>query len=349
MARPYVQYCPVAHSLELVGERWSLLIVRDLLKGPKRYGDLLAGLPGLGTNILAARLKELEEGGVVRKTKLPPPANVTVYELTEYGADLEEVIQALGRWGFRSLGPPPTGCPLPEGWLVQGSRTLFDPVRAGGLEESYEVRVGDEVATIRISDGKLDADPGGCADVDAVLELDIGTLFALARGEMEAKDAIAHGLARVEGDPEALQRFVSVFDTERYGHQAEVAVDVPEERLRARELPVAADVAVLRADDEHHELARSGVRHAARRRRLDVDQPAGPELDALVRQVEDGVSLVDEVQLVLLLVVVGPPGDAGLDDEDVRAEGGDPERAAHLPEGLVAELVDRRVRVPHRE
>lgn len=223
MARPYIQYCPVAHSLELVGERWALLIVRDLLKGPKRYSDLRAGLPGLGTNILAARLKDLEEGGVVQKRKLPPPANVNVYELTEYGADLEEVIQALGRWGFRSLGPPPADCPMPEGWLVQGSRTLFDPERAGDLVESYEVRCGDEIATIRIDKGTIESDPGGCDDVDAVLELDAGTLFALASGDMEPKDAIAHGLARVQGDPKALARFISIFDATRYAEDAAAA------------------------------------------------------------------------------------------------------------------------------
>jgi DNA-binding HxlR family transcriptional regulator len=215
MARPYIQYCPVAHSLELVGERWSLLIVRDLLKGPKRYSDLIAGLPGLGTNILAARLKELEEGHVIQQRRLPAPANCNVYELTEYGADLEEVIQALGRWGFRSLGPPPADCPMPEGWLVQGSRTMFDPDRAGDLVESYEVRCGDEIATIRIDNGTIESDPGGCVDVDAVIELDPGTLFALASGEMEPKDAIAHGLARVQGDPGALGRFIAVFDSQR--------------------------------------------------------------------------------------------------------------------------------------
>lgn len=223
MARPYIQYCPVAHALELVGERWSLLIVRDLLKGPKRYSDLIAGLPGLGTNILAARLKELEEGGVVRKSKLPPPANVTVYELTEYGTDLEAVIQALGRWGFRSLGPPPADCPMPEGWLVQGSRTMFDPDRAPDLVESYEIRCGDEIATIRVDKGTIESDPGGCDDVDAVIELDPGTLFALASGEMQPKDAIAHGLAKVQGDPKALERFVGVFDTRKPDAAAEAA------------------------------------------------------------------------------------------------------------------------------
>jgi DNA-binding HxlR family transcriptional regulator len=223
VGRAYLQYCPVAHSLELVGERWALLIVRDLLKGPKRYSDLLAGLPGLGTNILAARLRELEQGGVVRKSKLPPPANVMVYELTEYGAELEEVVAALGRWGFRSLGPPPVDCPMPEGWLVQGARTMFDPARAGDLRETYEVRCGDEVATIRIADGELTADPGGGEDVDAVLELDIGTLFALAAREMDPDDALAHGLAKVEGDPGALARFVSVFDQARKPGQVEAA------------------------------------------------------------------------------------------------------------------------------
>lgn len=223
VARAYIQYCPVAHSLDLVGERWAMLIVRDLLKGPKRYSDLIAGLPGLGTNILAARLKELEEGGVVRKRHLPAPANCNVYELTEYGADLEEVIQALGRWGFRSLGPPPADCPMPEGWLVQGSRTLFDPARAADLVESYEIRCGDEIATIRVSNGTIEADPGGSDGVDAVLELDPGTLFALASGDMEPKDAIAHGLVRVDGDPEALGRFLSVFDAERPAQSVEAA------------------------------------------------------------------------------------------------------------------------------
>jgi DNA-binding HxlR family transcriptional regulator len=223
VARAYLQYCPVAHALELVGERWALLIARDLLKGPKRYSDLLAGLPGLGTNILAARLKDLEEGGVVRKRKLPPPANVNVYELTEYGEQLEDVIGALGRWGFQSLGPPPADCPMPEGWLVQGARAMYDPERAPDLSESYEVRCSGETATIRIDRGTIEADPGGAEDVDAVLELDVGTLFTLAAGEMDPKDAIAHGLARVEGDPEALGRFLSVFDSSRRMEAVEAA------------------------------------------------------------------------------------------------------------------------------
>src|SRR3954463_11482268 len=99
MAKRYDQFCPIAHALSLVGERWSLLIVRELLRGEKRYTDLAAGLPGIGTNILATRLRDLEAVGVVRRRKLPPPAASTVYELTDYGADLEETIHSLARWG----------------------------------------------------------------------------------------------------------------------------------------------------------------------------------------------------------------------------------------------------------
>src|SRR5919202_4903626 len=100
----YRQYCAVARGLDLVGERWTLLIVRDLLTGPKRYTDLLAGLPGIGTNLLATRLRELEQHGLVARRVLPPPAGSTVYELTDVGQTLEPVVLALGRWGRRLLG-----------------------------------------------------------------------------------------------------------------------------------------------------------------------------------------------------------------------------------------------------
>src|SRR4029078_3960209 len=105
MAKRYDQFCPIAHALSLVGERWSLLVVRELLKGPRRYTDLAGGLPGIATNILATRLRELEAGGVVRKRRLPPPVASTVYELTEYGAGLEEAIHPLARWRARSVRP----------------------------------------------------------------------------------------------------------------------------------------------------------------------------------------------------------------------------------------------------
>ena len=116
--RKFDQYCPVAHALSLVGERWSLLIVRELLHGPKRYTDLTHGLPGIGTNILAARLRDLEESGVVRKRTLPPPAASTVYELTDYGRALEGPLLALGRWGALSIGERQDGQSLRSEWLA---------------------------------------------------------------------------------------------------------------------------------------------------------------------------------------------------------------------------------------
>src|SRR5438046_8699237 len=107
MSKRYDQYCPVAHALDLIGERWSLLVVRELMHGPKRYTDLAEHLPGIGTNILASRLRDLEACGVVTKRTLPPPAAPRVYELTDYGRELRTVLRALALGGARQLGPPP--------------------------------------------------------------------------------------------------------------------------------------------------------------------------------------------------------------------------------------------------
>src|ERR1044072_5133347 len=116
MAALYDQYCPIAHALEMVGERWALLVVRELMRGPRRYTDL-AGSLGIGTNILAARLRDLEACGVIAKRKLPPPASAQVYELTDYGRQLKGVIRELAVWGARSLGPPTREHELFPGWL----------------------------------------------------------------------------------------------------------------------------------------------------------------------------------------------------------------------------------------
>ena len=121
--KPYNQYCPVAHALDLVGERWSLLLVRELQHGPLRYSDLHERLQGCSTNVLAARLKDLEAGEVIARRKLPPPAASTVYELTETGAALAPVLAALARWGLRTLGPPPDDFEEPSGWLEKALRT----------------------------------------------------------------------------------------------------------------------------------------------------------------------------------------------------------------------------------
>ena len=206
MRRKFDQYCPMAHALSLIGERWSLLIVRDLLHGPKRYTDLAHGLPGLGTNILAARLRELEAAGVVRKRRLPPPAASTVYELTEYGVELKEPLYALARWGARTLGPPKSEDDLYPEWGMNGLPALFNAEEARGLTETYVLDVDGDVFTARIVNGSLEVSLGAAEDADLVVAVDMDTFFALATGELGLREAAARGSARVEGDPGALDR-----------------------------------------------------------------------------------------------------------------------------------------------
>jgi DNA-binding HxlR family transcriptional regulator len=219
--KKFDQYCPMAHALSLVGERWSLLIVRELLHGPKRYTDLGHGLPGIGTNILAARLRDLEEVGVVRKRKLPPPTPATVYELTEYGSGLNEALYALARWGARSLGPPKEGDELYPEWGVNALPALFNAEIARGLTETYTLKVDDDLFTARIVDGALQASVGGAEDADLVVETDMPTFFALATGELEPRDAVKCGRAHVDGEIDALERCFRVLSlTRRVGAAA---------------------------------------------------------------------------------------------------------------------------------
>jgi DNA-binding HxlR family transcriptional regulator len=204
--RKFDQYCPMAHALSLVGERWSLLVVRELLHGPKRYTDLAHGLPGIGTNILAARLKDLEQVGVVRKRKLPPPTPATVYELTEYGQGLNEAMYALARWGARSLGPPGPDDELYPEWGVNALPALFNADEARGLTETYAFKVDDDVFTARIVDGALDGSVGLATDADLLVQTDMATFFDLATGELDLKSAVKCGRALAQGSREARDR-----------------------------------------------------------------------------------------------------------------------------------------------
>jgi DNA-binding HxlR family transcriptional regulator len=212
MGKRFNQYCPIAHALSLVGERWALLIVRELLKGPRRYTDLAAGLPGIGTNILAARLRELEGAGVVHRRKLPPPAASTVYELTEYGAGLEEVMHALARWGARTLGLPRRDDDLDSDWGLNAFPALFYPERARGLTETYVIRVDDDAFTVRLEDGQLGTELGAAEDVDLDASMDMATFFALASGDLSTQEAIEDGRIRLEGDRDTLARCFSIFN-----------------------------------------------------------------------------------------------------------------------------------------
>jgi DNA-binding HxlR family transcriptional regulator len=172
MTKRYEHYCPVAHALGVVGERWALLVVRELLQGPKRYTDLAEGLPGIGTNILASRLRDLETAGVVTKKTLPPPAASRVYELTDYGLELKPVMRELALWGARSLGPPTADDELYPGWLVNPVEMILGPLAPTGR---FEFRVGDEIASL--VDGVAHAGP--IDDPDVVVEGDAEGLYYL--------------------------------------------------------------------------------------------------------------------------------------------------------------------------
>jgi DNA-binding HxlR family transcriptional regulator len=199
MHKRYEAYCPVAHALGLVGERWSLLVVHELMRGPKRYTDLVERLPGIGTNILAARLRDLEAHGVVARRKLPPPAASRVYELTEYGRALRPAIRELALWGARSLGPPSAWDELFLGWLANALDTVLAPLAPPGR---FEFRVGDEVASL--VDGE--ARPGPIDEPDVVVEGDPeGIYFMFVDQRLD--------LVTVEGDRELLERLIEAAPT----------------------------------------------------------------------------------------------------------------------------------------
>jgi DNA-binding HxlR family transcriptional regulator len=172
MAKRYDQYCPMAHALDLVGDRWALLVIRELMHGPKRYTDLVEHLPGIGTNILAARLRELEGNGVVARRTLPPPAASKVYELTDYGRELRPAMRELALWGARSLGPPTAGGELFEGWLSNAMDIALGPIAPPGR---FEFRAGPETASLidgDVLDGSID-------DPDVLVEGEAGAIYSL--------------------------------------------------------------------------------------------------------------------------------------------------------------------------
>jgi DNA-binding HxlR family transcriptional regulator len=210
MTKPFEQYCPVAHALGLVGDRWSLLILRDLLHGPKRYTDLLEGLRGIGTNILAARLRGLEETGIVGRRRLPPPAASTVYELTDYGTELEEVFYALARWGARSLGPPGPRDELYPEWGLNAVAALFSPEAARGLTETYVLNIGGDVFSVRLDNGHMHAEMGAAEDADLLVETDMDTFFRLVSGDVSPRSVLKQGLVTIKGDRTVFERCFQV-------------------------------------------------------------------------------------------------------------------------------------------
>ena len=208
--RTYCDGCAAAHALDLIGERWALLVVRELLLGPKRFTDLRAGLPHVSPNVLAQRLRELEVAGVVRRRKLPPPAASRVYELTEWGLELEPAIIQLGRWGARSPSRPRDAA-IGVDSIVLALRTMFDPRVAKGIESSYELRLGEERFHAEVANGRFEIVRGGADRPDATIETDPGTLAALVFEGRQLAEALRSRDLKIEGDKSAVGRFFGLF------------------------------------------------------------------------------------------------------------------------------------------
>ena len=207
-ARDYGQYCGLTRAVELVGERWAMLIVRDLLVGPRRYGELAAGLPRIPSNILAARLKELQEASVIRRV---PRSRVIIYELTPYGRELEPIVLSLGAWGFKAMGEPRDEQVITADSMTIALRTAFQPrVAARFPATAYSTHVGAATLLVRVEGSALDvARGGGPADLAFVAGPGLRRLIS---GELEPERAIATGVVEVlHGRSALLTRFARTF------------------------------------------------------------------------------------------------------------------------------------------
>jgi DNA-binding HxlR family transcriptional regulator len=209
--RSYNQFCALSFALDAIGERWTLLIIRELLPGPRRFTDLLDGLPGISTNLLTERLKNLEGQDIIARRTLSPPAASTVYELTPFGRELETPIIELGRWGSRLLPPTLDGLSMPTvGTASVAIKAFFHPANAQSIDETYEWRFGVESLQVQVKSGQLCIQQGQYLTPDVVFHADMPVFMGLFSGQLPLDDAIAAGLVRVDGDPQALYRFLSI-------------------------------------------------------------------------------------------------------------------------------------------
>jgi DNA-binding HxlR family transcriptional regulator len=208
--RRYGDACGIPRALDRVGERWALMIVRELILGPKRFTDLRAGLPNASPNVLSQRLRRLEDDGIVQRRKLPPPAGSRVYELTEWGMELEPVLTALGRWGARAPAPPPEDRMSLDAHILS-LRTLFDPTLAGDVSAKLELHLGEHRFRATVAEGRLEVVPGEAQAPDAIVTTDAGTLLALCHRRRELTEALDAGDVEIEGDQGVVERFVGFF------------------------------------------------------------------------------------------------------------------------------------------
>jgi DNA-binding HxlR family transcriptional regulator len=211
MAREYGQFCGLARALELVGSRWTLLIVRDLLMGPKRYTDLARGLPGIPTNVLSARLRELEDDGIVERGLEPRPATSVVYALTPFGLQLEEPVERLGLWGAQALGRPTSSDTFSVAALSIALRATFDPVAARGRDLVVDLRVDGDQLHVQVSDGQVSFPSQPPAEPTLVMTMAHHVFAELFGGYTDLDSAVASKRASLVGPKQEARRFFRIF------------------------------------------------------------------------------------------------------------------------------------------
>ena len=204
--RSYGQYCGVARALDLIGERWALLVIRELVLGPKRFTDLRAGLPGIATNVLSRRLRQLEREDIVARRSLPPPAASAVYELTPYGRELVPIMLELGRWGARTMGERTPDQSLRSEWLALGLQAFYRPEAAKGVSATIAFRFDDGAFTLALERGRLEITPGPSDQADLTITTDPDRLVGFLSGASVPAEAL-----RPEGDRELLHRLPEIF------------------------------------------------------------------------------------------------------------------------------------------
>jgi DNA-binding HxlR family transcriptional regulator len=208
--RRYDDACGTAHALDLIGERWALLVLRELMLGPKRFSDIRADLPGISANTLTQRLERLESVGLVVRRRLPPPAAVQVYELTEWGYEAEPIVQVMGRWATRSPAHDPT-MPLSATSLMLSFRTMGDPARMQGLGAKIGFRIGAETFLLEIADGRMTAERGPAEGADLVITGPAPAIAGAVYGGVPIEALEAEGALKVEGERALAATFVTLF------------------------------------------------------------------------------------------------------------------------------------------
>ena len=211
MARSYAQLCGIASALDVMGDRWAPLIMRDLLLGPMRFSDLAGGLPGIGTNTLTARLKHLEEAGAVRRRLLTPPDGAVVYELTDYGREIEPVLMELGRWGAKSMGRLPADVATRSRWLAAAMLAFHDESHGPARPTTWELRMTDGTFTVHADGGSLTVAAGAPGSADAVVTVGDRELHALLTRRISPTKALRSGAVKLEGDRGALPALLDLF------------------------------------------------------------------------------------------------------------------------------------------